>query len=469
MSAPASSSSVPPTAVEDWESYLAALARLETRLSPLSPLPTSRTAIQARAQRRLERTRGVLEVLGKPQSGLPVVHVTGTSGKGSTSIGIAALLTGAGLRVGLATSPYLQVATEKLQIGDRLIAGSALLAAVAEVEQAESWWRGQTGESRLTYAEIWTALSLKWLAVNRVDIAVVEVGAGGRFDPTNVVEPVATVITNIGLDHVESLGPSTADIAWHKAGIIKPGALAVTGERRPETLEIITAEAAKAGVRLQVVELMECDGDAGQVPHVQANRAVAVATVQGLAKIGHVSPNKIDPRCLDGAMLPGRFERMPSRSEPPVILDGAHNPDKVSALMSAVSNWRQNRRLPPPVVVVGALAAKDARGLAPVLTSGVALVATTAAATAKPGTPASTIASLARERGFDGPVIVQPEPEAAMARALDLAGERRTWVLGTGSLYLVGQLRRRWYADRAIVESRSPWPVPTDQDASPRR
>ncbi|MBA3416239.1 MAG: bifunctional folylpolyglutamate synthase/dihydrofolate synthase [Chloroflexia bacterium] len=462
MSAPASSSSVQDAAIGEWEAYLAALARIESRILPSSPVPASREAFQLRARRRIERLRGVLAELGNPQSGLAVVHVTGTSGKGSTAVAIAALLQGAGLRIGLATSPYLQVATEKLQIDGQLAAGRDLRDAVAAVEQAESRWRTRTGEAALTYAEVWTALALHWLARARVDIAVVEVGAGGRFDPTNVVEPIASVITNIGLDHVESLGPTTADIAWHKAGIIKPGAIAVTGEGPGEAREIIAREAAAVGVQLRLVEIPQLDFGDAEPRHELANRALARATVAALAKSGRVDPGKIDPGVLAGARLPGRFEQMPTGDGPKVILDGAHNPDKVAALLDAVGRWRTPRGLPPPVVVAGALAAKDARGLVPVLTPGVALVATTAATTAKPGTPPTTIADLARAFGFPGTVTVEPEPAAAMALALALAAERETWVLGTGSLYLVGDLRRRWFSDRLIVEARSPWPVPPE-------
>jgi dihydrofolate synthase/folylpolyglutamate synthase len=396
--------------------------------------------------------------MGNPQRGLPVIHITGTSGKGSTAVAIAALLQGAGLRVGLATSPYLQVATEKLQIDGSLVSGDDLLDAVMAVELAEASWSAHTGEPRLTYAEAWVAVTLHVLATAKVDVAVVEVSAGGRFDATNVVEPVACVITNIGIDHVESLGPTLRDIAWHKAGILKPGAVAVTGERRPDTLAIITDEATAVGVELRVVEAPRDSGDIGLAPHLRANRAIALAAVAGLADSGCVDPTRIDARVLEGARLPGRFESMPEPNDRAVVLDGAHNPDKVAALMDEVELWRGVNHLPPPVVVAGALAAKDARGLAPALMAGEALVATTASTTAKPGIPAAAIASEARLHGFRGPVAVAPEPGDAMATALDLADKLGTWVLGTGSLYLVGSLRRRWYSDRSIVEWQTPWP-----------
>lgn len=311
MFAPVSSSQRPTAATGDWASYLSARERLEARIAPWSPNPSTRAAIEARARRRLVRLGGFLRDLGNPQHGLPVVHVTGTSGKGSTAAAIAGLLRGAGLRVGLATSPYLQVATEKLQIDGSLIAGADLLEAVEVVERAESGWRSRTGEPRLSYAETWTALMLHLLSRAELDLAVVEVGAGGRFDPTNVVEPVACVLTNIGLDHVESLGPTLADIAWHKAGIIKTGAVALTGERRAATLAIIAGEAHAVGCELRVVEAEAADSLADPPPHARANAALARATVAALAERGFVDRLAATSSVPDGGGLPGRFELMP--------------------------------------------------------------------------------------------------------------------------------------------------------------
>ena len=417
-----------------------------------------------RARERLDRLRRFLPDLGSPQADLPVIHVTGTSGKGSTAAAIAALLAGAGLRVGLATSPYLQVATEKLQLGGRLISGIDLLTAAEAIDRAEAGWRRRTGERRLTYGEAWTALTLVWLANSAVDLAVVEVGAGGRLDTTNVVEPVASVITNIGRDHIESLGPSLADVAWHKAGIIKPGAVALTGEPSADLLPILRDESSSAGVELIVVP-PNASGWADAVPtHVRQNRALALATFQALAERGLVDADRLDPSLLASARLPGRLEWMPPGAGPDVLLDGAHNADKAAALRSAVEGIRQTRGQLPPVVVAGTLAAKDTASLAPLLTLGSALIATTAATTGKSASPPAALAAIARANGFTGPVTIEADPRIALTRALDMAAVIDTWVVGTGSLYLVGALRRAWFPDRAIVEARSPWP---NTDAQP--
>src|SRR5688572_3369880 len=152
-----------------------------------------------RAEARLAQTRALLQAFGNPQHGFPIVHVTGTSGKGSVAAMIAAILSSAGYRVGLRTSPYLQVATEKLQISSRLIDANSLDRISDQViERHKIVMPG----GRLGYAEAWCALSFLWFAEQRVDLAVIEVGAGGRFDATNVIEPAVSVITSVGLDHV---------------------------------------------------------------------------------------------------------------------------------------------------------------------------------------------------------------------------------------------------------------------------
>ncbi|HAX25399.1 MAG TPA: bifunctional folylpolyglutamate synthase/dihydrofolate synthase, partial [Chloroflexi bacterium] len=158
----------------------------------------------------------------------------------------------AGYRVGAHVSPYLQVATEKLQIDGRLISAGRYERLVDDMHRSVDEWVA-AGRERPNYGEIWVAMTLRYFAEEQVDVAVVEVGAGGRFDVTNVLEPDVVAITSVGLDHTVTLGSTLEEIAWHKAGIIKPGSVAVTAVTGPETLPIIEEECRQTGADLVVV------------------------------------------------------------------------------------------------------------------------------------------------------------------------------------------------------------------------
>jgi dihydrofolate synthase/folylpolyglutamate synthase len=412
-----------------------------------------------RAAARLAQTRTLLQGFGNPQHGYPIVHVTGTSGKGSVAAMIAAILSAAGYRVGLRTSPYLQVATEKLQVGSRLIDAQSLDRLSSQVTEAHE--RLMPG-SRHGYAEAWSALSFLWFAEQQVDLAVVEVGAGGRFDSTNVFDPAVSVITSVGLDHTASLGPTLADIAWHKAGIIKPGTTAVVGAVPHEAWTVIQREA--RGVGAHVVQASSLPPEVcvpiGMPGAFQiANAEVAIAAVRALCSRGIGAPEDAVIRGLAGARLPGRLERMPSTLETAVWLDGAHNADKVAALAREASlvSWGES----PPVVVLGILKSKNAAaiaaGIAPLAT---AIIATEPIVTGRTPLLASELAAAIVATGFTGMVYAVPDPLSAVQHAEMLAHAYDVNVVATGSMYLAGQLRDRWYPDEEIVLQRTPWPAP---------
>lgn len=477
--------------MDELSAYRSAVARLDGLIDPVGPADHSLPAIWARAAAKLERARAFLAYLDNPQDTFPIVHVTGTSGKGSTCAAIASIMTEAGYRVGLATSPYLQVATEKLQLGHRLIAADAFAALVGEVLTAAERWRRRTRLDRpLTYGEIWMALTATWFAREQVEIAVIEVGAGGRFDVTNLVRPAVTVVTSVGLDHTATLGPSIEQIAWHKAGIFKPGATAVTAASDPAALAVLRQEAATAGVALTEIDpersvavvttagasagtewhLVDGEGTAQssvfhsrQPGRYQAvNGALALTVARCLEDRGFVLSGSAVRQGLAAARLAGRSEWMPSDSGSEVLLDAAHNPDKIRALVSSLpklieSRVGANRR---PVLLTGALAGKDAPAMIEVLLPNVSAVVTTSAGvTGKLPLAADAIARVARARGFAGPVIADSDPHGALVTAMWLASERDVPVLVTGSLYLVGRVRGRWYAGDDILRQRTPWPV----------
>lgn len=417
----------------------------------------SKTPVQRRqrAIAKLDRTRRLLEEMGNPQHSYPTVHVTGTSGKGSTSTLIASILNAAGYRTGLRTSPFLQVATEKLQTGGRLIDAQQFRDVTFEVlTRAE----GTLGRDCVGYAEAWSALSYQWFADRAVDLAVIEVGAGGAFDSTNVIEPVVSVITSVGMDHVVSLGPTLADIAWHKAGIIKPGGVAVIGPMPDEARTVIEQRA--CAVRARIVEA--AFPDSNLVPAMNGefqltNASVALTVVAALREQGYFISEAAVREGIASTRIPGRLEQMPINDGPAVWIDGAHNVDKIAAVA------REAPRLGPgttlPVLVLGLLASKDAipivKALFPVAST---IVTTQPQVLGKTSLSASVLKELIEERGFSGTLVQEPRPDDALEMAQELAGGLQASVLVTGSLYLAGELRRRWYHNDDIVLQRSSWP-----------
>ena len=200
------------------------------------------------------RLRRFLAQLGNPHQGYPIIHVGGTSGKGSTSTAIASILTGAGIHgwaPHVAVSPDASRKTPGRRSTRRL--RTLYVALTAAVLEAHEEWLAR-GEDSLTYGEAWFALTALFFRESKIDIAVLEVGAGGRFDLTNVIDPTVSVITSVGIDHTNTLGSTIADIAWHKAGIIKPGIPAVTAVTKPEALAIIVDESRKRGAPLTIID-----------------------------------------------------------------------------------------------------------------------------------------------------------------------------------------------------------------------
>jgi dihydrofolate synthase/folylpolyglutamate synthase len=480
----------PPT---DTAPYWAAEARLDSLIDLTGPADRSLPATWARAAAKLDRTRAFLSYLGNPQDAFPVVHVTGTSGKGSTCAAIAGVLTRAGYRTGLATSPYLQVATEKIQIDGRLISVPEFVDLVARVLDAATMWRGQARLDRpLSYGEVWMALTATWFAERKVDIAVIEVGAGGRFDVTNVVRPLVSVVTSVGLDHTATLGPTIEQIAWHKAGIFKPGATAVTAATDPAALAVLVDEADALGIdliqldpaRSVIIHDTGADGTSwslaarpGQATtpvyhsrqggrHQAVNGAVALTVLQVLGGYGFTIHEDEKSTGLAEARMPGRGERMPTATGPAVIIDAAHNPDKVRALVSSLPELLPASNQGPPVLLTGALAGKDVQSmfahLMPVVS---AVVTTSAGVTGKNPIEAATLSGVVAAAGFRGSIRACENAERALDLAMRWAVERRTAVVVTGSLYLAGTARGHWYAADEILRRQTPWPEPRRKPA----
>jgi dihydrofolate synthase/folylpolyglutamate synthase len=361
----------------------------------------------------------------------------------------------------LYTSPYLQAATEKVQVDNALMSGKEFSELVDQILACTSSHPDFRFEP-ISYAETWVALALLYFAQRSADIAVVETGAGGRFDMTNVVEPIVSVITSVGIDHVETLGGSIESIAWHKAGIIKPGTPIVSGVVDPAAIAVIVQEAEHCKSPLVAVDATAPEHSPAGLhqPHLpgfaRSNHLLALRALELLQELGFSTSTEARRSGLAQGRLPGRFETVTSR--PMTLLDGAHNEQKVAALAQAIPtvfSGVTGRR----VLVFGALESKQALEMASRLLPHVSAVVLTepnvyrkAAASAEILKAALTVADT--RRAF----AVEPEPAAAFAVASDLAGADGA-VLVTGSLYLVGNVRERWYPTPRIVSQRTPWPT----------
>lgn len=397
----------------------------------------------------------LLAVLGNPQDGLRVVHVTGTSGKGSTATMVAAIARAHGLHVGLYTNPYVVASQERVQLDGAFISDAEFVTCAQIVADALEQIPGWLPHHK----QVFVALALVAFARAGVDLAVIEVGMGGRFDETNVVHPVVSIITTIGFDHMEFLGDTLPAIAWHKAGIIKPGAPAVTGVTQPDVLAVIQADADAAQVPLDVLgrgfaaldvsvssagthctyqdDALRLEDLLVPLPGAFQSHNAALAIRAARHALPNLAP-EVMRAGLAQAWLPGRFEIVAQR--PTVVLDVAHNPEKIRALAATLTTALHWRRL---WVIFGALGSKDAApmlaALAPMQPH---LIATVPPVTWRLAQSADALVDLARAQGIRD-VQADPDPAAAIDLALAHATPEDVIVI-TGSLFLVSAVRGRW-------------------------
>jgi dihydrofolate synthase / folylpolyglutamate synthase len=389
----------------------------------------------------LETIRRLTELAGHPERGLRFIHVAGTNGKGSVCALLESIYRASGLRVGLFTSPHLVSFTERIQIDRRNISE----ADVARLtEQMRPWLKSSPKGEEPTFFEAVTLMALLHFAGQKVDLVIWETGLGGRLDATNVVNPLASVITTIGRDHEAWLGDTPAKIAAEKAGIIKPGIPVITGVSEEEPLEVIRRIAAERGSELIPVGWPTLPGESGRLdfrssefavrsspllgPHQQQNTAVALATVARLQVQLPVSDEALN-QGLAGVSWPGRMHLI-ERGNQTLLLDGAHNPDGIQALSATLARDFAGRR---PTVVFGAMSDKDLVGLARLLVPVTASLCVTRFASERAATT-DALSTAFRTAGFKGRIL---EAQSACA-ALALVGQEPFVVL-TGSLYFVGE------------------------------
>ena len=414
----------------------------------------------------LTRTRALLRALGDPQLGLRGALVGGTNGKGSVLALAGAALRAVGYRVGTTPKPHLVSYRERLEIDGQPIDAVTFTRLVHEVLEAADGVERRHGPA--TEFELLTAMLFRWFAEAGVDLALVEVGLGGRLDATHAWDGGVAAITNVALDHMAWLGDTIPEIAREKAAIIERGDRAVTGATG-EALRVIRRRAQRVGAPLVEVSpptVLAWDRDGLEVDlarlgptrislrgrHQAENAAVADAVLDALAATGIAEvPDEARRRGYASARWPGRLELLQVDGHE-ALLDGAHNPAGAAALAMALDDLRPyllggKEPEPPLTLVHGSMADKDVAGIIAALGGSAAMRGARIIATQVPGDRALPAAELARSwRKVRPKARIDALPDVGEALAAALTGAPGTIVVA-GSLYLVGEARRRWLDD----------------------
>ncbi|MBI3757542.1 MAG: bifunctional folylpolyglutamate synthase/dihydrofolate synthase [Deltaproteobacteria bacterium] len=393
---------------------------------------------------KLERVAEALRRCGSPQLRFPAIHVAGTNGKGSTAAFLHSLLSAAGYKVGLFTSPHLVDFCERIRLGARRISQSEVIDGVAAIRAVV-----EPAGIQLTPFEMMTVLAFIAFAHEQVDVAVVEVGLGGRLDATNVLSPLISVITSIGLDHQAYLGPTLAHIAREKGGIIKARTPVVIGRMDQESCTLLCGIAAKHGspvvlfgkdftVLTNATDGCDYQGLFWRLPDLQIglrgrfqqrNAAVALATLE---TIRATFPMTEEQLCLGllRTSWPGRLEVVSER--PFVVLDGAHNPQAMEVLCAELPDVLQGRRA---TVLLSVMRDKDWRSMIPLL----AEVAQEIVVTRVQQVRAEDPMVLTKEIAPLLPNRVLPDAQAACRQLMAEVKPEEALVV-CGSLFLVGEV-----------------------------
>lgn len=407
----------------------------------------------------LENMRKLAVALGHPERRMPSVLVAGTNGKGSTSATLASILRVAGYETGLYTSPHLIRPNERIRLNDEVISDAEFAEMHHRVEQtAHALVRSGQLVSHPSFFEMLTAMAFEYFASVGVDIAVLEVGMGGRLDATNIAEPLLSVITDIALDHMEWLGDTIGKIAYEKAGIIHPNGVLVTLPQHPEANEVIGRVAMERNARgvsaAQYVPPMVPGADsvsgslartryaltvmgeqiAVETPlvgrHQLRNVALAIAAAEELARsFGFKIMAQDIERGIRETNWHGRFQVI--AGEPVIIVDVAHNPAGAWALRSTISEYCDGR---PVTLVFGAMRDKDIEEMAQILFPVADQVIATKVENPRAAAP-DDIAASAQRTGSE--VVVEADLRKALALAKSKTRQNGVIVI-TGSVYLVG-------------------------------
>jgi len=389
----------------------------------------------------LDRMRRMMTALGGAGGGpfppYETIQVLGTNGKTSTTRMIAAILERHGLRTGAYTSPHLTAYRERVLLGERQLDASDFGAAIARADRAaEQVNRTLAEDDHVTQFELLTAAALWELSEQDVQVAVIEAGLGGRYDATSVVAAAVTVLTNVGLEHTRWLGPTIADIAEEKLAVVREGGtLAIGEDLAPEALAVAERIAAERDARIvRAAPLADAVALASRGPFQRRNFALARAAAEAyLERAGIALSEDAVLAAAAETFVPGRLQTVGER--PLTVLDGAHNPAAVAALVEAMPGVFGET---PPALVLGVLEDKDATEMLRRLLPAGARAWFTAPPSERALPPAALQAQAAR-LGFED-TECDPRPERALAAARVWAEAHGTGVLATGSVYLVGDL-----------------------------
>lgn len=404
----------------------------------------------------LENIRVLLSDLSDPETLFPSVLVAGTNGKGSVASMLAAILEAEGHRVGLYTSPHLVRVEERIRINGRMIPARTFCAILERIKRSVD---GLMAEGKLayhpTFFEVLTSAAFLYFAEAGIDIGVIEVGMGGRFDATNVLKPLVSVITTISHDHEQHLGKSLGEIAFEKAGIIKERTPLVCGVRNKEAFEVIRRRAEELGAPLIRVfgpgKRLDAALKAGRYRftysaggesisfspglaglHQGENGAMAVSAARALSGVWDPISRKAILKGLSAVEWEGRLETVSRK--PLVILDGAHNKEGAGSLARYIKDVLGG----PVVLVYAAMKDKDISGVTRLLFPAAAVVVLTRVPMKRAADP-EYIAGLARRTGRR--MLIEPDTGKAVELALLESGGKLPVVIA-GSLFLVGEVKR---------------------------
>ncbi|WP_433409644.1 bifunctional tetrahydrofolate synthase/dihydrofolate synthase [Saccharomonospora azurea] len=419
----------------------------------------------------LTRISTLANLLGDPQRSYPVIHVAGTNGKSSTARMIEALLTRLGLRVGRYTSPHLQLVTERISIDGAPISAETYVDTYRDIQPFVSMVDSAAGdeEPRLSKFEVLTGMAFAAFADAPVEVAVLETGLGGRWDATNIADAQISVLTPVGYDHMDYLGPDLHSIAGEKAGIIKPNGVAIVAEQEPDAERAlleraveVDATVARAGSEFGVLsrdiavggQLLNLQGLGGVYDeiflplhglHQAKNAALALAAVEAFFGAGKERKLVVDVvrEAFASVETPGRLERV--KSAPTVLLDAAHNPHGAAALASTLDEEFAFRRL---AAVVGVMADKDAAGILEALEPVVDEIVVSRNSSPR-AMPVDELATLAVSVFGEERVTVEPRLDTAIETAVTLVEQPEDpeepvsggGVLVTGSVVTAGEAR----------------------------